>query len=116
MKVTRDRAKRIIALSQRAYIERITTERGMEETRTVSTPVTLGDLNAPIDTSKDLNEKQTTYYQSLVGALLYVANITRPDVAYAVGRLCQVTVKPNKVHLELANRVLRYFTKHDISQ
>jgi transposase InsO family protein len=114
MKVTRDRAKRVITLSQRAYIERITTERGMAETRTVSTPVTPGDFNMPIDPSKDLDEEQTTYYQSLIGALLYVANITRPDVAYAIGRLCQVTIKPNKIHLEIAKRVLRYLyqTRH----
>jgi hypothetical protein len=33
-------------------------------------------------------------YQSLVGALLYVATCTRPDVAYSVSMLCRAMIKP----------------------
>src|SRR6185437_10542922 len=38
MEVTRDRQRKTISLSQEAYIERITTEFGLEQTRSVHTP------------------------------------------------------------------------------
>jgi hypothetical protein len=46
--------------------------------------------------------------QSLVGALLYCATQTRPDVAYAVGMLCRSMGKPTPAMLSHAVRVLCY--------
>ena len=53
-------------------------------------------------------------YQSLVGALLYCATQTRPDVAYSVGMLCRAMGKPTPLMLTLAVRVLCYLyrTRH----
>ena len=47
-------------------------------------------------------------YRSLVGSLLYAATITRPDIAFTVGRLCQHVSEPCKHHMNSAKRVLRY--------
>jgi hypothetical protein len=47
-------------------------------------------------------------YQSLVGALLYCATNTRPDVAFAVGMLCRAMAKPTPELYEYAKRVLTY--------
>ena len=49
-----------------------------------------------------------TQYQSLVGALLYCAVNTRPDVAYATGMLCRCMACPNQNLLDAALRVLAY--------
>ena len=49
---------------------------------------------------------------SLVGALLYCATHTRPDVAYAVGLLSRAMHCPDKVLLDAALRVLYYLSKH----
>ena len=53
-------------------------------------------------------------YQSLVGALLYCATQTRPDVAFAVGYLCRAMGKPTSAMLAEAVRVLCYLhrTRH----
>jgi hypothetical protein len=53
-------------------------------------------------------------YQSIVGALLYCATQTRPDVAYSVGMLCRAMGKPTPVMLTLAVRILccLYRTRH----
>ena len=51
-------------------------------------------------------------FQSLVGALLYCAVSTRPDIAYSVNMLCRVMSKPNDAMLRHAKRVLRYLHRH----
>ena len=51
-------------------------------------------------------------YQSIVGALLYCATNTRPDVAYSVGMLCRAMSKPTKALHDAALRVLYYLARH----
>ena len=51
-------------------------------------------------------------YQSLVGALLYCATNTRPDVAFSVGMLCRAMSKPTPTLLKAALRVLYYLARH----
>jgi hypothetical protein len=47
-------------------------------------------------------------YASLIGSLLYLANTTRPDIAYAVSVLSQFISDPSDDHWRGAKRVLRY--------
>ena len=51
-------------------------------------------------------------FQSIVGALLYCATNTRPDVAYSVGMLCRAMSKPTKGLHDAALRVLYYLARH----
>ncbi|XP_019179610.1 PREDICTED: uncharacterized protein LOC109174833 [Ipomoea nil] len=48
-----------------------------------------------------------TQYRRIVGALQYLT-ITRPDLSYAVNRLCQFMHSPTDEHCLLVKRVLRY--------
>jgi hypothetical protein len=47
-------------------------------------------------------------YRSLVGALMYLATCTRPDIAYVVGQLSMYMAVPTVEHWMIAKRVLRY--------
>jgi hypothetical protein len=51
-----------------------------------------------------------TSYRRLVGRLLYLTH-TRPDIAFAVGRLSQFLSYPTKEHFNAAVRVLKYIKK-----
>ena len=51
-------------------------------------------------------------YQSLVGALLYCASNTRPDIAFAVSCLCRAMSKPTDELLDAARGVLHYLHRH----
>jgi hypothetical protein len=58
-------------------------------------------------------EQEETYdnvqqYQSMVGALLYAAMSTRPDIAHAVGMLSRHLSNPKPSHVIAAKRVMKY--------
>lgn len=64
-----------------------------------------------------------TTYQSIVGSLLFIARLFRPDILYAVNQLSKYSTQPLKIHLKAALKVLQYlfntvkyvlrFTKND---
>ena len=58
------------------------------------------------------DKELTKDYQSIVGALLYCATNTRPDIAYAVGMLCRAMSRPTPPLLKAAFRVLHYLARH----
>ena len=51
---------------------------------------------------------KNTPYSALVGSLMYIAIGTRPDIAYAVGRLASFLDCYHPEHWEAAIHILRY--------
>jgi hypothetical protein len=47
-------------------------------------------------------------YARVLGELQYLANATRPDIAYAVNRLAAYTANPSLQHVGALKRILRY--------
>ena len=47
-------------------------------------------------------------YSQMIGSLLYIANKSRPDISYAVGRLSRYTHSPSKEHWVALERVFKY--------
>ena len=54
---------------------------------------------------------KTRPYRELVGSLIYLANATRPDIAFAANTLSRFCNNPGKGHWQAAKRVLRYLKK-----
>ena len=55
-------------------------------------------------------------YRELVGALMYVAKCTRPDIAHAVGEVSKFCERYGKSHWAAAKRILKYLkTTQDFS-
>ena len=50
----------------------------------------------------------TKRYQEPVGSLIYLEQLTRPDLSYPTNLLGQHMAKPNLFHWNLAKKVLRY--------
>ena len=104
-----------VQLKQTQYIEKMASEWFKD-----GVPSTVQSNKAPADVTLpqevcdalcDVSVRDASAvrsYQSLVGALLYAAMNTRPDVAYSVGMLCRAMSKPTPELFAAALRVLGY--------
>jgi hypothetical protein len=61
-------------------------------------------LNLPIDTTADPKFR----YRALVGALLWIATCTHPDILFAITYLSRFSTYATKIHWDALVRVLRY--------
>ena len=108
-----------VCLRQERYIERLTQEffpDGVPASMQRNTAPCLPDLPQlvleAVDSVSDVDPSLSRRYQSLVGALLYCATNTRPDIAFSVGMLCRAMSKPTPALLEAAERVLVYLYRN----
>jgi histone deacetylase 1/2 len=60
----------------------------------------------PADSSF-LSEEDATTYRSIVGGLQYLT-LTRPDLSFAINRVCQFLHSPTEEHWAAVKRILRY--------
>ncbi|GKA08576.1 zinc finger, CCHC-type containing protein [Tanacetum coccineum] len=96
-----------IAISQSHYIEK-----GLKKFNYFDcTPV-----SPPMDTSEKLmlNNGQAISqleYSRVVGCLMYAMTCTRPDIAFAMGKLSRYTSNPGAQHWQAIQRVLKYLKK-----
>lgn len=96
-----------IFLHQSRYIREVLAQSGMEEAKSVATPVELGHgLHRP----ELLNESSAAEvpYAEILGKLMYCAVRTRPDLAFAMSILSKYTSAPREAHWTALKRVLRY--------
>lgn len=73
---------------------------GMEKSNPVSTPM---DPNVTLTKREDtaeveLDERLSSSFAAVVGSLLYLAIVSRPDIAYALTRVSQYTSNPGPPH------------------
>ena len=72
-------------------------------------------IDTPLSSTKKLSAVEgdalgpddSTKYRSLVGALKYLT-LTRPDISFAVNKVCQFLHAPTTVHWSAVKRILRY--------
>ena len=111
--ISRDLTSKTISLSQSAYIDRMLERFNMTDAHPCDTPMVAGlqllrpDSSLPVD-PHITTWMQRTPYRELVGSLNYLAVATRPDIAYAVGRLASFLDCYREEHWNAAQHVLRY--------
>ncbi|KAF7337422.1 Transcription factor [Mycena sanguinolenta] len=109
--IHQDRAAGTISLSQASYIRDLVVLTGQENAKSAPSPLALGArLGREFCPTSD-EEREDMHnvpYRTVVGSLLWLANNTRPDIAYPVSILSQFLSNPGRVHWEAAKRVVRY--------
>lgn len=109
VKITRDRNRRIITLSQSQYIESTLKEFNMLDCKGRDYPgqIKLTKTMSPT-TDEEKIEMVTTPYSQAVGKLMYLAITTRPDIAYSVNEAARFMSNPGKEHWLEVKRIFRY--------
>lgn len=106
-----DKKNHKIYLDQSDYIESIIKKFGMQECKSVVTPLEPGSITKTDDSPKSREEIERLKkipYQSIIGSLMYAYQGTRPDLAYAVSTLSKFNNNFDVKLWHMAKRVLRY--------
>lgn len=106
LEITRDRANKLITLYQRKYASDIVKRFNLQDAYGCLLPITQGtQLESFNETDKPADQH---LYQRMLGSVMYLAQATRPDLAYACGLYGRYAVNPSIRYLEGLKRVLRY--------
>ena len=92
-----------ITLSMEAYCSKLLSTMEMDQCRPVGTPI----IN-PVNESELLDSADASKFRSGLGGIGWLANTTRPDLAYAFSRLGQHLAKPTVSAQQGLKHALRY--------
>ncbi|CAI5521508.1 unnamed protein product [Closterium sp. Naga37s-1] len=105
--IERDVEKRCMRVHQRKYLEALAANFGQSEGH-VATPFPSGFKCVKGPEEESVGEEERRRFHSLVGSLMYAAVNTRPDVAFATGKLARVVQCPNEEQVAAGMRVAKY--------
>ena len=102
-----------ISVHQSSYIEKILKRFIMDKAYHVSTPMVVRSLEKkkgpfrPREKGEELLGPEVPYL-SAIGALMYLANCTRPDIAFSVNLLARHSSAPTRRHWTGVKQIFRY--------
>jgi hypothetical protein len=95
-----------ILLSQEKYATDLLKKIAMSGCKPVSTPMSTSE-KLTLYEGDQLGPKDSTQYRSIVRALQYLA-LTRPNIFFAVNKVCQFLHSPTTIHWAVVKQILRY--------
>jgi histone deacetylase 1/2 len=95
-----------LVMTQKKYSLDLLQRAGMLKCKTSTTPMSTTNKIIAVD-GELLFSTDATMYRSIVGGLQYLT-ITRPDISFAVNRVCQYLHAPRDTHWSAVKRILRY--------
>uniref|UniRef100_A0A2N9I5S5 Reverse transcriptase Ty1/copia-type domain-containing protein n=1 Tax=Fagus sylvatica TaxID=28930 RepID=A0A2N9I5S5_FAGSY len=102
-----------ILIHQSTYTEKVLKHFHMDKAHPLSTPMVVRSLDVKKDPFRPQEVGEETLgpevpYLSAIGALMYLANCTRPDIAFSVNLLARYSSAPTLRHWNGVKHVLRY--------
>jgi len=111
MQISRDRSNGKLWIDQEPYIRDMLHRFNMEDCNPIRTPCDenqrLTKDMSPKD-DKELDEMKNVPFQQAVGSLLFAAQVSRPDINYAVNEVSRYNNNPGKPHWMAVKRIFRY--------
>ena len=113
-RIYRNRETGVLKVSQEAYIRELLTKFGMEHAKPATTPARENEgLPHPTEvTPEEMAEVKGYRFRELIGALLWIATVSRPDIAVAVNYAARYQHRPTKKLWSFLTRILRYLKKY----
>ena len=99
-----------MAVDQAEYAKDLLRRFDFTDCRSEPTPASTGTLTVRTTLSTSTRPTRVTpsTFLSVIGALLWLALITRPDIAQAVGAAARHGAQPTPEAIEMVKRILRY--------
>jgi hypothetical protein len=102
-----------ILVHRSAYIQKILEKFNMDKAYPSKTPMAVRSLDRDKDPFRPKDDDEEILgpefpYLTVIGALMYLANCTRPDISFAVKRLARYNASPTKMHWVGVKNILRY--------
>ncbi|CAM9463753.1 unnamed protein product, partial [Heterosigma akashiwo] len=107
IKVSRDHTNKCFYLSQASFVRDAISKFGLDYLPACRTPMTTATDLTPTPGFK-ASLPDANRYRSMVGTLAWVANWTRPELAFTVHKLQRYQNNPEPKHFEAAQRAFRY--------
>ncbi|KAE8189347.1 hypothetical protein CF328_g6312 [Tilletia controversa] len=108
IRINRSKCGRIATMSQTGYIDQILQRYGMSNCSPSGTPMSEASKSLGPREGSEATATERHYYSGLIGCLLWLAQGTRMDIAFQVGKLARFMANPSDEHAAAAKRVLRY--------
>lgn len=101
--IKRDKENGTITINQEKHVQALLDEFNMSNCNPVSTP-----MNPGIQFNSTKPCESPSRYKSLVGSLIYLSTVSRPDISSAVSILSRSLDTPTEEHQKAAKHLLRY--------
>ena len=104
-----------VLVHQSTYIKKILKRLNMNKAHPLSSPMVVRSLDVknnpfrPCEKGEELLGSEVPYL-SAIGALTYLANCTRPDIAFSVNLLARYSSAPTRRHWKGIQHILRYLS------
>lgn len=107
LEIHQNKLKGEIKITQENYITRTLKKFGMEDCKPIGTPA---DPNVKLTESDEEHNEPAdddfrTQYLEAIGSLLYISQISRPDIAQSVNAVSSFCKDPNKIHWTAVKRI-----------
>jgi hypothetical protein len=108
-----EHVKNGIFVHQEAYIAKVLKRFYMDKSHPLPTPMVVRSMDVEKDPFRPKEEDEELLgpevpYLSAIGALMYLANYTRPDIAFSVNLLSRYSSSPTRRHWNGVKHILRY--------
>jgi hypothetical protein len=111
LQIERNRVDKTIRIHQTLYTRKMIEKFGMDKANGVKLPAKAGTVLRKLTEEEKLEivtPDEIQLYQQIVGSMIYLANLTRPDISYIVGQLARHMAAPTTEYLQFTKPLLRY--------
>ncbi|KAI1006420.1 hypothetical protein K3495_g1801 [Podosphaera aphanis] len=108
VRVTRDRKNKTIYLDQEQYITGVLDRFGITEAQHKKKIIPVADYEMLRPAKEEDIRIDITEYQQAIGSLMYAMILTRPDIAFVLGKLSQYMSDPARHHGSSLKNLMRY--------
>ena len=100
-----------VSIDHSLHVNTVLCQFGMDDCNTTHTPLDSGNILSVHDcpqTYEERSEMCTILYRELVGALTWIAVVSRPDISFVATYLARFNVNPRQTHWKATKHVLHY--------